>query len=274
MNEEINTNTEERVVDAEVVEKVQEQPVQNEPQQTTQFEQPQQTQTTNPNGYNPTFQPKNNTNTGNGNNGTVPPTNNNGPQIIYVERPRKPFPWKAVLKYVCIFLVAGLCGFGGGLLANNFDSNKNDVEEYNNYGPQFPGFSDDDSNAFGGFGYSDGNSDSSNSNGSSSSKTNTNSAGIGIQIKESDDGVYIVGFSADSNAESAGLKIGDKITALDGKEYNTYDDIVSYLSDKEVGDVVEVTVERDDEKVTVSVELSAMSSSQSSLPSSDSSDVY
>lgn len=274
MNEEINTNTEESVVDAEVVEKVQEQPVQNEqPQQTTQFEQPQQTQTTNQNGYNPTFQPKNNANTGNVNNGTVPPTNNNGPQIIYVERPRKPFPWKAVLKYVCIFLVAGLCGFGGGLLANNFSSNNNEIDE--SQIPSMPDFSQGGNNdAFGGFGYSDGNSGSSNSNGSSSSKTNTNSAGIGIQIKESDDGVYIVGFSADSNAESAGLKIGDKITALDGKEYNTYDDIVSYLSDKEVGDVVEVTVERDGEKVTVSVELSSMSSSQSSLPSSDSSDVY
>lgn len=258
----------ENVVEAEVVEQVKEE-VKEEPVST----QPNVEQTQNTNGYNPTFQPKPNLNNINtNNNGTVPPTNNNGPQVIYVEKPRKPFPWKTVLKYVCVFLVAGLCGFGGGLLANQMDhssSRSNDMEFDEDNMPSMPDFSDGN-NAFGGF--SNGNNDSS-SNGSSSSKTNTNSAGIGIQITESDDGVYIKGFSNGSNAEDAGLKIGDKIVALDGKEYDTYDDIVSYLSDKEVGDTVDVTVERDDEEKTFTVELSAMSSSNTSLPSSSESEV-
>lgn len=252
MNEENNTTKE--VIEPEVKETTTE----NSTNETVE------PQTNTTSGYNPTFQPKND------NTGNVPPQNN-GPEVIYVERPRKPFPWKSVLKYICVFLVAGLCGFGGGLLANNFDNNANKQDfEFDDDGPSMKDFFDNDDNSFGGFGYSD---DNSNSNGSSSSKTNTNSAGIGIQITEEDDGVYIKGFSNGSKAEEAGLKIGDKIVALDGKQYDTYDDIVEYLSDKEVGDTVKVTVERDDEEQTFTVELSAMSSSNSSLPSSNSSDI-
>lgn len=202
-------------------------------------------------------------------NGNVPP-NNNGPYVrtVYVEKPRKPFPWKAVLKYIAIFVVAGACGFGGGMLANHLNAKEEEtsVQQFEFDGgnmPQMPDFNNGSSNFSG----------SGNSNSGSSATQNTNAAALGIQVKETDDGVVIAGFSSDSNAESAGLKINDIIVAIDGNKYDTYNDIVSYIGEKSVGDIVSVTVNRDGEEKTIDVELVAHTSN-SSLPSSDNSSVY
>lgn len=207
--------------------------------------------------------------TNNGSN-TVPPVNNQGPKVIYVEKPRKPFPWKTVGKYAFVFLFAGLCGFGGGLLANYVDRQKTQTttSEYDYSGNSLPSIP---------YGYSDNGSSSDSDSGSSSSgstqKQNTNKAALGVKVTEKDDGVYVAGFSTDSNAESAGIKIGDKITAIDGNEYSTYNDIVTYIGTKDVGDTVEVTVERDGEEKKISVELGERST-ETSLPSSSDSSVY
>lgn len=257
MNDEVKTD----VIDAETVET----PVNNTQTNTTQpgstenqNVQPNQAQTNSTQTVPPT-QPSSN--------GTIPPTQ--GPKVIYVERPRKPFPWKSVIKYACVFAVAGLCGFGGGLLAQHVNGNQSQTFQYpqqNNNGnqyPTFPDFGDDDDI----YEY--------NGNGGSSNNgnTNTNSAGLGISVIERDDGVYIAGFSQDSNAESAGLKINDKIEEIDGKDLDTYNEIVNYLSTKKVGDIVTVTVERNDQDINIQVELSQLSS-QSSLPSSGEQSVY
>lgn len=185
------------------------------------------------------------------------------PKVIYVERPRKPFPWKSIGKYALVFLISGLCGFGGGLLANHVDrkqtsTNNEQSDEYQ----MIPGFGNG-----GTYGYSNGNSSS------SDHVENTNTAALGVSVKETSDGVYIAGFSQNSNAESAGLKINDKITAIDGNKYSTYNDIVSYIGTKNVGDSVEVTVERDGKEKTVSVELIERST-QSTLPGNSDSSVY
>lgn len=197
---------------------------------------------------------------------TVPPMNQQ-PKIIYVEKPRKKLPWKSIVKYVLVFLVAGLCGFGGGLFANYVDRQQTSTtyENQNNESfPSFPDFSESNGNN---------NSNDNSSSGSSTQKQNTNKAALGVKVTEQDDGVYIAGFSSNSNAESAGLKIGDKITKIDGTEYSTYNDIVTYIGTKNVGDTVEVTVERDGEEKTISVELGERSS-QNTLPGSSDSSVY
>lgn len=196
---------------------------------------------------------------------TVPPIDQQ-PKIIYIEKPRKKLPWKAIGKYALVFLAAGLCGFGGGLFANYVDRQQTATTYENQNTESFPSFPD--------FNESNGNSSNdNNSNGNSSQKQNTNKAALGVKVTEQDDGVYIAGFSANSNAESAGLKIGDKITAIDGTEYSTYNDIVTYIGTKDVGDTVEVTVERDGEEKKISVELGERSS-QSTLPGSSDSSVY
>ena len=192
---------------------------------------------------------------------------NQQPKIIYVEKPRKKLPWKSIVKYVLVFLVAGLCGFGGGLFANYVDRQQTSTTYGNQNNESFPSFPD--------FSESNGNNNSNDnsSSGSSTQKQNTNKAALGVKVTEQDDGVYIAGFSSNSNAESAGLKIGDKITKIDGTEYSTYNDIVTYIGTKNVGDTVEVTVERDGEEKTISVELGERSS-QNTLPGSSDSSVY
>lgn len=197
---------------------------------------------------------------------TVPPMNQQ-PKIIYVEKPRKKLPWKSIVKYVLVFLVAGLCGFGGGLFANYVDRQQTSTTYGNQNNESFPSFPD--------FSESNGNNNSNDnsSSGSSTQKQNTNKAALGVKVTEQDDGVYIAGFSSNSNAESAGLKIGDKITKIDGTEYSTYNDIVTYIGTKNIGDTVEVTVERDGEEKTISVELGERSS-QNTLPGSSDSSVY
>ncbi len=200
---------------------------------------------------------------------TVPPTNQQ-PKIIYVEKPRKKIPWKVIVKYALVFVIAGLCGFGGGLFANYVDrqqtSTNNNMQNNESF-PSFPDFNESNENS------NDNSASGNESNGSSTQKQNTNKAALGVKVTEQDDGVYIAGFSSNSNAESAGLKIGDKITKIDGTEYSTYNDIVTYIGTKEVGDTVEVTVERDGEEKTISVELGERSS-QNTLPGSSDSSVY
>ena len=192
------------------------------------------------------------------------PTPTEAPKVIYVEKARKPFPWKTIGKYALVFLISGLCGFGGGLLANHVDRKQTAAinEQNGNSYQLIPGFGSDGSSE-----YSNGES------GSSDHVENTNKAALGVSVKETSDGVYIAGFSQDSNAESAGLKINDKITAIDGNKYSTYNDIVSYIGTKNVGDSVKVTVERDGEEKTVTVKLIERSS-QATLPGNSDSSIY
>ena len=174
------------------------------------------------------------------------------PKVIYVERKKKPFPWKTIGKYALCCVLSGLCGFGGGLFANYVDRQKTNNDIQYNYR------------------FGDG---SSNEESGNAQIENTNQAALGVKVKETIDGVYIAGFSSNSNAESAGLKINDKIVGIDGNKYSTYNDIVSYIGTKKVGDTVKVSVERDGEEKTVDVELTERAS-QTTLPGSSSSSIY
>jgi len=58
------------------------------------------------------------------------------------------------------------------------------------------------------------------------------------------DGVYIYGVREGMPAEEAGLLPGDVFVSVDNMEIGSYDDLDTYLEDKNSGDIVQVTVTR------------------------------
>ncbi len=71
-------------------------------------------------------------------------------------------------------------------------------------------------------------------------------------------GVYIVQITSGSGAEAAGLKAGDVITEIDGKSMTTIDGVLSYVRSMNVGDTVQVVVDRSGTTKTFSVTLKAL----------------
>ncbi|MGB9666001.1 MAG: S1C family serine protease [Candidatus Cryosericum sp.] len=72
-------------------------------------------------------------------------------------------------------------------------------------------------------------------------------------------GVYVVQVTSGSGAAAAGIKAGDVITAIDGKDMTTIDAVLSYIRSKSVGDTVSVVVNRAGATKTFSVTLKALS---------------
>lgn len=69
------------------------------------------------------------------------------------------------------------------------------------------------------------------------------------------EGIYVANVTEESAAEEAGLKEGDVIIAIDGKEMNKMADMQEYLAKKRPGDKVTVTYLRDKKKNTKSITL-------------------
>ena len=69
------------------------------------------------------------------------------------------------------------------------------------------------------------------------------------------EGVYVVEVSPFSGAERAGIKAGDVITQVDGKEVYSVEEINEIRDEHEVGDQLEFVLNRDGETITVTVEL-------------------
>jgi serine protease Do len=57
-------------------------------------------------------------------------------------------------------------------------------------------------------------------------------------------GVYVYSVISGSGAESAGLRQGDIITAMDGQTVSTMEELQALLKSYEAGDTVTLTVER------------------------------
>ncbi len=81
---------------------------------------------------------------------------------------------------------------------------------------------------------------------------------LGILVGADDDGYEILGVTPGSGAESAGLKRGDRVVAVNGRDV-TGDDVTipQALEGAEVGATVPVTVERDGEPIELQIETSA-----------------
>ena len=69
------------------------------------------------------------------------------------------------------------------------------------------------------------------------------------------EGIYVAKVTEESAAEEAGLKEGDVITAIDGKEVNKMADLQEYLAKKRPGDKVSISYLRDKKKSTKTVIL-------------------
>lgn len=72
---------------------------------------------------------------------------------------------------------------------------------------------------------------------------------------ESLDGVYVYSVQEDSAADEAGLEKGDIIIGIDDLEITTYKSFLSALYSKNVGDEVEIIVERGNKVVTLTATL-------------------
>ena len=89
---------------------------------------------------------------------------------------------------------------------------------------------------------------------------------LGVSVSQ---GIYVVSVVSNSPAEKAGLKGGstgtnstpgsggDVITAVDGKSVTSVEDLSAYLSTKQVGDSVSLSVLRNGQSIDVQVTLGA-----------------
>ncbi len=79
-----------------------------------------------------------------------------------------------------------------------------------------------------------------------------------------DEGAYIAAVSSGSGAESAGIKVGDIVTAFDGKKVTSASDLMLDVRSKNPGDTVTVTINRDGQSQDVQVTLGSDENSQAS----------
>jgi serine protease Do len=68
-------------------------------------------------------------------------------------------------------------------------------------------------------------------------------------------GLYITDTITGSGAEAAGLKPYDRITAIDGNEVTSYQDLSIYLRQKAVGDTITLSIVRDNQEMDIEVTL-------------------
>lgn len=68
-------------------------------------------------------------------------------------------------------------------------------------------------------------------------------------------GVYIYQVNPGGGADQAGLQQGDRIISIDSNSVSTGTDLTSYLETKQVGDTVELQIERDGRMATYTVTL-------------------
>lgn len=82
-------------------------------------------------------------------------------------------------------------------------------------------------------------------------------AALGVQLAETEGLLEIKEVGKESGAEAAGLKAGDVITAVEGKEVNEIGALSKILGKKKAGEKVKLTVSRDGKKFDLEVTLSA-----------------
>lgn len=80
-----------------------------------------------------------------------------------------------------------------------------------------------------------------------------------------DTGVYVSSVIAGGAAEQAGIQVGDVITAVDGEAVDSLDALEAALADKNTGDTVELTLDRDGATIPVTLTLGEASNSTALL---------
>jgi serine protease Do len=82
-------------------------------------------------------------------------------------------------------------------------------------------------------------------------------AALGVQLSEAKDKLEVKEVGEGSGAEAAGLKQGDVIKAVDGKEVSEISELAKILEKKKAGEKVKITVSREGKKFDLEVTLSA-----------------
>lgn len=175
-----------------------------------------------------------------------------------------------IAKVFCLGIFCFVCGFFGGVVGDysqlgeksNSNSTASIVEpsiDDNQEGSNntVPDTNDGNSNS------ENNNTFGNNDNDSSSSDENTDEdkAALGITVRTISntegytDGVYIAAISDLSNADEAGLKVGDRIISADGNEISQTTDLSNYVQSKQIGDTITLVAERDGEQITAEVTL-------------------
>ena len=80
-------------------------------------------------------------------------------------------------------------------------------------------------------------------------------ANTAAQLGVNGTGVYVVQVTAGGGAEAAGVQAGDRIIAVDDTAVSSSSSVKSYLKDKNVGDTVNLQVEREGKVLTLQVTL-------------------
>jgi S1-C subfamily serine protease len=78
---------------------------------------------------------------------------------------------------------------------------------------------------------------------------------LGVQITDDESGVLIAEVVPGGPADEAGLRQGDVVTGVAGSEIDSADELQQAVAERKPGDSLELTVERDGETRTVTVEL-------------------
>lgn len=93
-----------------------------------------------------------------------------------------------------------------------------------------------------------------------------NHAYLGIRVEPETDGVQVMGLVTGSGAENAGLKIGDLIYKIDGRDILEPLDLISLVDGHKVGDKVSVLYKRGGKNLSATVTLLAMPAQQTPRP--------
>jgi serine protease Do len=81
---------------------------------------------------------------------------------------------------------------------------------------------------------------------------------LGIGLEQGDGGARIREVMPGSGAAKAGLKLGDTVLSINGKQAKTHEDLVAIVAHYKPGDVLTLTIRRDGKEVTVQATLGGM----------------
>ena len=85
-------------------------------------------------------------------------------------------------------------------------------------------------------------------------------ATLGVKVSETvlengKTGLFIAEIIEDSSAANSDLQVGDKIVSVNGTDINSFLELYKIIDNSKIGDVLEITVERNSEVIEITVEL-------------------